>query len=69
MVVKVQARVQVTVDIGVRGENWNEHTSMEQVHREARETAVKEITRLCQRYVSIVGTPLVSAIITEEKQR
>lgn len=68
MVTAVFARVQVTVEIAVRGENWNEHTSVEQVHREAGELATKRVNELCQRYVKLIGTPQVEAVLTREKK-
>ena len=67
MVTNVVARVQVTVEIAVRGENWNEHTTMEQVQREGEELAVKQISKLCERYVKMIGTPLVEAVITRKR--
>ena len=68
MVTNVVARVQVTVEIAVRGENWNELSSVEQVHREAEELAVKRITELCQRYVKLVGAPMVEAIMSRRSK-
>lgn len=61
----VAVRVAVTVEITVRGQNWNEHTSAEQLHREGGELAVKRITELCQRYVRLTGVPKVEAITTK----
>lgn len=60
----VSAVVAITVEITVRGENWNEHTSVEQIHREAEELAVKRITELCNRYVRLTATPKVQSVIT-----
>lgn len=69
MVSEVVARVQVTVEISVRAETWNEGSSVEQVHREAEELAVKRITELCQRYVRLIGTPMVEAVMTRKRTR
>lgn len=66
--VRIVAQVQITVQIAVANETWNDHTSMEQVHREAREIAVKRITELCRGHVKLVSVPLVEAVITEKKQ-
>lgn len=63
----ITARVQVTVEIDIRLENWNEHTSVEAVHREGSERAVAQINKLCERYVRLVGTPKVEAIIANSK--
>ena len=38
----VTARVIVSVEVQVRAETWNENSSVEQVHREAEELAVKK---------------------------
>lgn len=61
----VVARVAITVELTVRGENWNEHTSIEQLHREAAELGTKRVTELCQRYVRLVGTPKIETISTK----
>lgn len=63
----VTARVQITVEIDVRLENWAEDSTVAQVHREGGEKAVARITDLCQRYVRLVGAPRIEAIITEKK--
>lgn len=65
----ITARIQITVELTVRGENWNEHTSVEQLHREGAELGVRRITDLCQRSVALIGRPEVQAIITNPKPR
>lgn len=65
----ITARVQVTVEIDINNQNWNAHSSVEQVHREGTEAAVKQIEDLCRRYVRLVGTPKVEAIITNRVPR
>lgn len=67
---KARARVTVTVEINVIGENWNEHTDIGSLHREAKELAVKQITDLCERSraVSMVGTPKVEAMFVEDQK-
>jgi predicted nucleotide-binding protein (sugar kinase/HSP70/actin superfamily) len=62
---KIMARVQVTVEIDVRLDNWTADSTVDQVHREGCEKAVAEITKLCQRYVRLIGRPKVEAVITE----
>lgn len=63
---KVFARVQVTVEIDITLENWNESSTVDQVHREGSEHAVQRIEELCKRYVRLIGRPKVEAIITEK---
>jgi hypothetical protein len=63
---RVLARATVTIEFNVQGDNWNESSSVEQVHREAAELAIAHVNRLCQRYVKIVGKPAIEAIITRE---
>lgn len=65
---RITARVQVTVEIDIRNENWNEHTSVEAVQREGGEKAVAQITKLCERYVRLVGEPVVEAIIAKDRK-
>ena len=65
--VRIIARVQVTVEIDMISEQWNETSTMEQVHREGKQMAVERITKLCERYVQLVGVPSVLAITTERK--
>ena len=61
------ARVQVTVEINVNIETWTEQSTIEQIEREAREWATKRITELCQRYVRLIDTPKIEAIITRKE--
>jgi hypothetical protein len=63
MAQRITARVQITVEIEVTLENWNEHTNVDQVHREGSEKAVATITDLCRRHVRLIGHPKVEAII------
>lgn len=65
---KAKARVTVTVETWVVGENWNEHTDIGSLHREAKEMAVKKLTDLCERSRSVVmfGTPKVEAVFVED---
>lgn len=68
MPLQAAATVVVSVEITVRGENWNEHTAIEQLHREASELAIKRIIDLCQRYVRLIGNPKVTAILVEKER-
>lgn len=61
---KIHARVTVTLEVVVRGENWNEHTSSDQLLREGGELATKIIREKTERYASIIGKPKVEAVIT-----
>jgi hypothetical protein len=63
----ITARVQIVVEIDIKLENWNENSSVDQVQREGSERAVARITDLCQRYVRLIGTPKVQAIIADSK--
>ncbi len=62
---KVYVRMQVTVEIDVTLENWNENSNIDQVYREGSEKGIATITELCRRYVRLIGKPKVEAIITE----
>lgn len=62
---QVTARVTLTVEIGVSSATWDEKTVVNEVHREAELLAVKQIEKLCERYVKIIGMPKVQAVITE----
>jgi hypothetical protein len=62
---KVRARVQVTVEIVIHLDNWTDASTIDQIHRESSERATATITKLCQRYVTLIGEPKVEAIITE----
>jgi hypothetical protein len=66
---KVNAHVAVTVALTVRGDNWNDDTSVEQLHREAGELPLKRINDLCQRYVTIIGKPKIEAVLTNNQDR
>lgn len=65
---KARARVTTTVEIWVIGDNWNEHTDIGSLHREAKEMAVKQIKDICERsrQVTLIGVPKVEAIFTED---
>lgn len=67
----VTARVIVSVEVQVRAETWNEHSSVEQVHREAEELAIKKIEEACGRSIAfkLVGSPIVDAVFTRKKVR
>lgn len=65
----IRANVTLTLQITVKGENWNEHTSSEQLLREAGEIAVKLIGDKVERYAAIVGKPKVDAVITSTEPR
>lgn len=62
----VTARVTVSVEITVRSECWDDHSTVAQVHREGSDLAVKRITKLCDGYVRLVGTPRVEMIVVEK---
>ena len=64
---RISARVTITVELEVVGENWNSHTSIEQLHREGGEMAIERINKLCQRYVRLVGKPKVEAIMAPDR--
>lgn len=64
---RISARVAITIEIDVVGENWNQHTSIEQLHREGSELAVTKIKQLCQRYVRLIGVPKVEAIMAPDR--
>lgn len=64
---RINARVAITIEITVVGENWNQHTSIEQLHREGDELAVAKITQLCQRYVRLIGAPRVEAVMVPDR--
>ena len=64
----VKARVQVTVELDVRLENWDNLSTVEQVHREGGKHAVEQISKLCQRYVRLIGPPRVELILVEERK-
>lgn len=66
----VRARVVVTVELHVTAENWNEHTDIGSLHREAKELASKQIKALCERSrsVTMIGMPLVEAVFTEDRK-
>jgi hypothetical protein len=66
MVTSVRAQVTLTVELSVKGDNWDNLTTMEQVHREASQLGIERITKLCDRWVRIIGRPKVEAIITEK---
>ena len=65
---RARARVVVMVELYVTGENWNEHTDIGSLHREAKEKAVAQISEMCNRSrsVGLIGTPKVEAIFTED---
>lgn len=65
---RARARVVVTVELYVTGENWNEHTDIGSLHRETKEMAVKQIKDICERsrQVTLIGVPKVEAIFTED---
>ncbi len=67
---RARARVLVTVELTVAGENWNEHTDIGSLHREAKEKAIKQLTDLCDRTrsVQLVGTPKVEAVFVEDQK-
>jgi hypothetical protein len=52
----------------VVGDNWDEQSSVEQVHREGSKLAIDRINKLCERYVKIVGVPKVEAVIVEKSR-
>lgn len=66
-----RARVWVMVEMSVYSDNWNEHTDIGQLHREAKERAVKQLSDLCERTraVKMIGEPRVEAILTEDQKR
>lgn len=66
---KAKARVTVVVETWVTGENWNEHTNIGAVHREAKELAVKRISDLCvrSRAVHLCSQPCVEAVFVGDK--
>jgi hypothetical protein len=59
-------RATVSIELAVTGENWDDQSSIEQVHREGAKLAVDRINKLCERYVKIVGTPKIEAVIVEK---
>lgn len=61
---KVIARVQITVELDLISEQWNDLSTVEQVHREGGQMALERIDKLCQRYVRIIGKPVVQAVST-----
>lgn len=65
----ISARVTLTIEIVVKNENWNEHTSSEQLLREGGEAAVKAIREKIERYATITGKPKVDAVITSTEPR
>lgn len=65
---RIRARVTVQIELDITNENWNEHSSVEQVHREGGEAAVQKVIKLCDRWVRIIGTPRIEAIITESER-
>lgn len=64
---KVKVRIQVMVELTLSLENWNENSSIDQVHREGAEAGLARINKLCDGYVHIVGKPSVEAVITEKR--
>lgn len=68
---KARARVLVVVETWVVGENWNDHTDIGSLHREAKELAAKKLADLCSRTgaVSLIGEPTVEAVFVEDKRR
>lgn len=64
MKTSVIARVQVIVELDLVSEHWDELSTVEQVHREGGQMAIERIEKLCQRYVRLIGKPLVQAIST-----
>lgn len=61
---KITARCQITVELDLSLENWNESSTIDQVYREGSERATARITDLCQRYVRLIGKPKVEAIMS-----
>lgn len=68
---RATARVTVTVEVFVSAENWNEHTDIGALHREAKEKAERQLKEICDRSraVTLVGTPRVTAVFVEEERR
>ncbi len=66
--VMARARVQVTVEIDGGGP-WGTDCTMEQVHRQAAETAVNFLNSMPYGTVRIIGEPRVIAVLAEVEER
>jgi hypothetical protein len=64
----VAVRVRLLVEINVNSATWDGAVSVDEVHRQGELLAVKEIERLCQRYVKIIGQPMVEAVIARKER-
>lgn len=62
----VTARVQVTVELDLIGDQWSEQSTAEQIHREGSQMAIERIEKLCQRYVRLIGKPTVQMVTTSK---
>jgi hypothetical protein len=66
MPITTSATIQITVQLTLRGENWTEQATIEQIHREAETLAIARIKNLCERYVTIIGVPRVQAVLVNK---
>lgn len=65
----IRAHVTLTIELYVKSENWNEHTSSDQLLRKGGEIGLKTIRDKIERYATIVGKPKVEAVITSSEPR